>query len=157
MIVVMVEREPYSKIGRTHCLQICNMVDGLCPHFCWLKVWLNGTWCCSAPRFPQSVVGKWIWSRKWFLEISLEDRFWASYHKVLGWVLNFWQEGTWSNMMTLFCPELNFILHLPHHFANFRRSLRKSFAANCTFFLAAYREVSLANWDFEFCLWWGFW
>ena len=27
--VVMVEREPYSKIGRTHCLQICNMVDGL--------------------------------------------------------------------------------------------------------------------------------
>ena len=59
-------------------------------------------------------------------------------------------------MMTLFFQEFNFILHLPHHFANFRRSLRKSFAPTCTFLLAAYRGVSLANWDFEFCLWWGF-
>ena len=55
--------------------------------------------------------------------------------------------------MTLFFPELNFILHLLHHFANFRRSLRKCSAANCTFFLAAYGGVSLANWDFKFCLW----
>ena len=31
--VVMVEREPYSKIGRTHCLKVCNMVDGLGRHF----------------------------------------------------------------------------------------------------------------------------
>ena len=30
---VMVESEPYSKIGWTDRLKICNMVDGLCPHF----------------------------------------------------------------------------------------------------------------------------
>ena len=32
--VVMVEREPYSKIGRAHFFKkFCNMVDGLSPHF----------------------------------------------------------------------------------------------------------------------------
>ena len=31
--VVMVESEPYSKVGRT-CLQICNTVDGMVPIFC---------------------------------------------------------------------------------------------------------------------------
>ena len=29
--VVLIESEPYSKIGRTHCLLIRNMVDGLGP------------------------------------------------------------------------------------------------------------------------------
>ena len=33
-----------------------------------------------------------------------------------------------ENMMTLFFSGMSFILHLAHHFANFRRSLRKSFA-----------------------------
>ena len=61
-----------------------------------------------------------------------------------------------ENMMTLVFSGLSFILHLAYHFASFRRSLRKCFAANCTFLLAAYRAVSSANWDFEFCLWWGF-
>ena len=51
--------------------------------------------------------------------------------------------------MTLVFSRFSFILHLAHHFANYRRSLRKSFAANCTFLLAAYRAVSSANWDFE--------
>ena len=59
-------------------------------------------------------------------------------------------------MMTLVFSGFSFILHLAHHFANFRRALRKRFAANCTFLLAAHRAVSSANWDFEFCLWWGF-
>ena len=31
--VVIFEREPCSKIGRTHCLQIRNMVKGLGLHF----------------------------------------------------------------------------------------------------------------------------
>ena len=31
--VVVVESEPYSKIGLTHCLWICNIVDGLGHHF----------------------------------------------------------------------------------------------------------------------------
>ena len=51
---------------------------------------------------------------------------------------------------------LSFILHLAHHFANFCRFLRKRFAASCTFLLAAHRAVSSPNWNFEFCLWWGF-
>ena len=54
-----------------------------------------------------------------------------------------------ENMMTLFFSGLSFILHLAQHFANFRRFLRKSFAANCTFLLAAHRAVSSANWDFD--------
>ena len=29
----MVEREPYSKIGRMQCLQSCISVNGLSPHF----------------------------------------------------------------------------------------------------------------------------
>ena len=45
--------------------------------------------------------------------------------------------------------KIQFIPHLAHHFASFRRSLRKSFAANCTFLLAAHRALSSANWDFE--------
>ena len=52
-----------------------------------------------------------------------------------------------ENMMTLVFSVLSFILHLAHQFANFRRSLRKSFAAICTFLLAAHRAVSSANWD----------
>ena len=60
-------------------------------------------------------------------------------------------------MMTLyFFSGFSYILHLAHHFASFRRSLRKSFAANCTFLLAAHSAVSSANWDFEFCLCCGF-
>ena len=58
--------------------------------------------------------------------------------------------------MTLVFSGFSFILYLAHHFANFRRSLRKSFAANCRVLLAAHRAVSSANWDFEFCLWRGF-
>ena len=61
-----------------------------------------------------------------------------------------------ENMMTLVLSGFSVILHLAHHFASFRRSLCKSFAANCTFYLAVHRAVSSANWDFEFCLWWGF-
>ena len=38
--------------------------------------------------------------------------------------------------MTLVFSGFSFIPHLAHHFANFRRSLSKSFAANCTFLLA---------------------
>ena len=55
--------------------------------------------------------------------------------------------------MTLVFSGLSFILHLAHHFASFRRSFCKSFAAMCTFLLEAHRAVSSANWDFEFCLW----
>ena len=58
--------------------------------------------------------------------------------------------------MILVFSGFSFIIQLAHHFDNFRRYLRKSFAANCTFLLAAHRAVSSANWDFEFCLWWGF-
>ena len=36
-------------------------------------------------------------------------------------------------MMALVFSGFSVILHLAHQFANFRRSLRKSFAANCTF------------------------
>ena len=53
-------------------------------------------------------------------------------------------------MITLVFSGLSFILHLPHHFASFRRFFCKSFAANCTFLLAANRAVSSANWNFEF-------
>ena len=35
--------------------------------------------------------------------------------------------------MTLVFSELSFILHLAHHFASFRRSFCKSFAANFIF------------------------
>ena len=66
---------------------------------------------------------------------------------------DFLARGDLENMMTLVFSGFSFILHLAHHFANFRKSLRKSFAANCTFLLAAHREVSSANWDFGFCLW----
>ena len=52
--------------------------------------------------------------------------------------------------MTLVFSGLSFILHLAHHFASFRRSFCKSFAAICTFLLAAHRAVSSANWDFDF-------
>ena len=55
-------------------------------------------------------------------------------------------------MMILVFSGFSFIFHLAHHLANFRGFLRKSFAANCTFSLAAHRAVSSANWDFEFCL-----
>ena len=58
-------------------------------------------------------------------------------------------------MMNLVFSGFSFILHLAHHFVNFHRSLCKSFAANCTFLLAAHRAVSSANWDFQFCLWSG--
>ena len=55
--------------------------------------------------------------------------------------------------MTLVFSGLSFILHLAHHFASFRRSFCKRFAAMCTFLLAAHSAVSSANWDFEFYLW----
>ena len=58
-----------------------------------------------------------------------------------------------ENIMTVGFSGLSFILHLAHHFASFCRCLSKRFAANRTFLLAAYRAVSSANWDFEFCLW----
>ena len=58
--------------------------------------------------------------------------------------------------MTLDFLGFSFILHLAHHFAKVCRSLRKSFAGNCTFSLAVHRAVSSANWGFEFCLWRGF-
>ena len=55
--------------------------------------------------------------------------------------------------MTLVFSGLSFILHLAHHFASFHGSFCKSFAAMCTFLLAAHSAVSSANWDLEFCLW----
>ena len=58
--------------------------------------------------------------------------------------------------MTSVFSGLSFILHLSHHFANFRRSLSKSFAVNCMFLLAAHSAVSSANWNSEFCLWLAF-
>ena len=137
---------------------VCRLViwwAGWVPIFCWPKTWFGDTWCCSVAGFLQSVFGKWILSRKWFLEISLEDRFWVSHYTTLEWVLNFWREDL-ENMMTLVFSGLSFILHLAHHFANFCRSLRKSFAVNCTFLPEVHRAVSSANWDFEFCMWSGF-
>ena len=53
--------------------------------------------------------------------------------------------------MTLVFSGLSFIIDLAHHFASF--CFCKSFAAMCTFLVAAHRAVSSANWDFEFCLW----
>ena len=53
-----------------------------------------------------------------------------------------------ENKITVVFSGFNFVLHLAHHFTNFRRSLRKSFAANCTFLLAVHRAMSSANWDF---------
>ena len=47
--------------------------------------------------------------------------------------------------MILGFSGFNFIFHLTHHFANFRKSLCKRFAANCTFLLAAHRAVSSAT------------
>ena len=55
-----------------------------------------------------------------------------------------------ENMMTLVFSGLSFILDLAHHFANFRRSSRKSFSANCTFLPTAHKAVSSANWDSSF-------
>ena len=52
--------------------------------------------------------------------------------------------------MTLVHLGFSFIPHLAHHFANFRRLLCKSLAANCTFLLAADRAVSSAYWVFSF-------
>ena len=63
------------------------------------------------------------------------------------------REEDLENMMTLGFSGLSFILHLAHHFASFRRSLRESFAANCTSLLAAHRTVSSANWHSQFCMW----
>ena len=42
--------------------------------------------------------------------------------------------------MILAFSGLSSILHLAHHFDSFRRSLRKSFAANCTFLLAVHHQ-----------------
>ena len=39
-----------------------------------------------------------------------------------------------ENMKTLVFSELSFILHLAHHFANFRRSLRKNFSMQIAHF-----------------------
>ena len=50
--------------------------------------------------------------------------------------------------MTLVFAGFSFILHLAHHFASFRRSLLKGFAANCILLLAVHKAVSSANWDF---------
>ena len=54
----MVESEPYSKIGRTHCLYIWIKVAGLGPIFCWLIAVNGSTCCCSVLGCPQSVFGK---------------------------------------------------------------------------------------------------
>ena len=43
--------------------------------------------------------------------------------------------------MTLVFSGLSFILHLAHHFASFRRSFCKGFAAMCTFLLAAHSYI----------------
>ena len=54
----------------------------------------------------------------------------------------FLARGDLENMMIVVFSRLNFILHLAHHFANFHGSLRKSFAANCMFLLAAHSAAS---------------
>ena len=48
--VVIVERELYSKIGRTHYLWICNMVDGLGPHFLLVKSLIRWYLALQRPR-----------------------------------------------------------------------------------------------------------
>ena len=60
--VVMVERELYSKIGRTHCLYICSMVDGLGPHFLLVKSLIRFYLALQCPRI----------SSKCFLKVNLE-------------------------------------------------------------------------------------
>ena len=50
--------------------------------------------------------------------------------------------------MTLVFSGLSFILHLAHHFASFRRSFCKRFAAMCTFLLAAHSTVSSAKYTY---------
>ena len=55
--------------------------------------------------------------------------------------------------MIIVFSGFSFFLNLAHNFANFSRSFRKSFAANCTFLLADRNAVLIsANWGFEFCL-----
>ena len=54
-------------------------------------------------------------------------------------------------MITMVFSGFSLILHLAHHIAKFRRSCRKSFAANRIFKLKVHCAIS-ANWDSEFCL-----
>ena len=61
---VMVEREPYSKIGRTHCLYIGSVVDGLGPHFLLVKSLIRWYLALQRPRI----------SSKCFLKVNLESK-----------------------------------------------------------------------------------
>ena len=58
-------------------------------------------------------------------------------------------------MITLVFSGFSLILHLVYHFAMFRKSCYKNLAAKRTFKLKAHCAVSSANWDREFCLWYG--
>ena len=60
-----------------------------------------------------------------------------------------------ENIITLVFSEFNLIFHLAHHIANFIRSCCKSFDVICMFRLKVHCAVSSANWDREFCLWYG--
>ena len=53
---------------------------------------------------------------------------------IFGRVLIFWREGDLENMMTLLFSGFSFILHLAHHFANFRRSLPQKFCCKLYIF-----------------------
>ena len=59
------------------------------------------------------------------------------------------------NMMTLFFQDW-VLFSIWHTTLPVLVGPYKSFTANCTFLIAAHRAVSSGNWDFEFCLWWGF-
>ena len=60
----MVEIEPYSQIGWTHCLKIWIRVDGLGPHF--LLANSHKRWYLVLLRSRMS--------SKWFLKVSWESK-----------------------------------------------------------------------------------
>ena len=62
--VVMVESEPHWKVGRTYCLQICNMVNGLGSHF---LLAISLTRCYLVLQRPRI-------SSKCFWNVSLESK-----------------------------------------------------------------------------------
>ena len=143
--VVMVEREPYSKISRAHCLQICNMVDGLVLHFLLTKSLIR--WYLVLRR--ARVSSKCFWKVNLESKVSNKKFTWGQILSLSPYSFRmsseFLAREGQENMMALVFSGFSFILLLALHFASFHRSLRKSFAANCTFLLAAHRAVPSAN------------
>ena len=74
--VVTVETEPYSKIGRTHCLQIRIKVAGLGPHFLLIKSLRRWYLVLQRSRMSSKCFLKLSWESKVMpKKTSLEDRF----------------------------------------------------------------------------------